>query len=46
MEMDENTLRAATENLSLPHDVIKLPTQGIFYKSKKSSLKSWLFNRN
>ena len=39
MEMDENTLRAATENLTLPHDVIKLPTQGIFYKSKKSSLK-------
>ena len=39
MEMDENTLRAATENLSLPHDVINLPTQGIFYKSKKSSLK-------
>jgi len=30
MEMDENTLRAATEGFNLPHDVIKLPTQGIF----------------
>jgi hypothetical protein len=37
--MDENVLRAATENFNLPHDVIKLPTQGIFYKSKKSSVK-------
>jgi hypothetical protein len=37
--MDENTLRAATEGFNLPHDVIKLPTQGIFYKSKKTSIK-------
>lgn len=39
MEIDENTLKAATEGFNLPHDVIKLPTQGIFYKSKKSSVK-------
>ena len=37
--MDENVLRAATENFNLPHDVVKLPTQGVFYKSKKSSVK-------
>lgn len=37
--MDENVLRAATENFNLPHDVVKLPTQGIFYKSKKTSVK-------
>jgi len=38
-KMDENLLKAATENFTLPHDVIKLPTQGIFYKSKKSAVK-------
>ena len=37
--MDENTLKAATENLSLPHDMVPLPTGGIFYKSKKKSVK-------
>ena len=26
-------------NLNLPHDVIKLPTGGVFYKSKKKSVK-------
>jgi len=26
-------------NFNLPHDVIKLPTKGVFYKNKKSSIK-------
>jgi hypothetical protein len=26
-------------NMDLPHDVVRLPSQGIFYKSKKKSLK-------
>ena len=37
--MDESLLHAATENFSLPHDVIALPSGGIFYKSKKKSVK-------
>ncbi len=27
------------ENFTLPHDVVQLPSQGIFYKNKKKSLK-------
>lgn len=27
------------QNFNLPHDVVKLPTGGVFYKSKKKSLK-------
>lgn len=27
------------QNITLPHDVIKLPSQGIFYKNKKKALK-------
>jgi hypothetical protein len=37
--MDADLLNAATENFNLPHDVIKLPSKGIFYKSKKSAVK-------
>jgi len=37
--MDEQVLQVATENFTLPHDIVKLPTGGIFYKSKKSSVK-------
>ena len=37
--MDAQLLQAATENFSLPHDVVPLPSKGIFYKSKKSSVK-------
>lgn len=37
--MDADLLKAATENFSLPHDVVKLPSKGILYKSKKSSVK-------
>lgn len=37
--MDSSLLNAATENFNLPHDVVILPTGGIFYKSKKKSIK-------
>ena len=37
--MDANLQQFGQENFSLPHDVVKLPTQGIFYKSKKKSVK-------
>ena len=37
--MDESLIKAATENFNLPHDVVILPTGGIFYKSKKKSIK-------
>lgn len=37
--MDENLIKAGTENFSLPHDVVTLPSKGIFYKSKKKSVK-------
>jgi hypothetical protein len=37
--MDEKTIQVATENFNLPHDVVQLPTGGIFYKSRKKSVK-------
>ena len=37
--IDENVRKAGAEGFNLPHDIVKLPTQGIFYKSKKSSIK-------
>lgn len=37
--MDENLIKAATENFDLPHDIIMLPSKGRFYKSKKKSVK-------
>jgi hypothetical protein len=37
--MDQELYKAATENFSLPHDVVVLPSQGLFYKSKKKSVK-------
>jgi len=37
--MDQNLINAATENFTLAHDVVKLPTGGIFYKNNKKSLK-------
>jgi hypothetical protein len=37
--MDADLLKAGTENFSLPHDVVKLPSKGIFYKSKKTAVK-------
>lgn len=35
----EDAIKYGQENFSLPHDVVKLPTGGIFYKSKKKSVK-------
>jgi hypothetical protein len=37
--MDNDLLKAGTENFNLPHDVVPLPTGGLFYKSKKKSVK-------
>jgi hypothetical protein len=37
--MDNQLLQAATENFTLPHDVVALPSGGRFYKSKKKSVK-------
>ena len=37
--MDENLIKAGTENFNLPHDVVPLPSGGIFYKNKKKSVK-------
>lgn len=37
--MDDQLLQAATESFSLPHDVVTLPSNGKFYKSKKKSVK-------
>ena len=34
-----NVYEAGTQNFNLPHDVVTLPTGGIFYKSKKKSIK-------
>ena len=35
--MNENQI--AQENFNLPHDVLALPSKGIFYKNKKKSIK-------
>lgn len=35
----EDEIKYGQQNFTLPHDVIKLPSKGIFYKSKKESLK-------
>jgi hypothetical protein len=37
--MDEQTRQYAQENLTLPHDVVPLPSEGVFYKNKKKSVK-------
>ena len=37
--MENDVYAAGQEGFSLPHDVIQLPTQGVFYKSKKKSIK-------
>lgn len=37
--MDENLIKAGTDNFNLPHDVVPLPSGGIFYKNKKKSVK-------
>lgn len=35
----EDNIKYGQENFSLPHDVIKLPSKGRFYKQKKESIK-------
>jgi hypothetical protein len=37
--MDNQTANYAQQNFTLPHDVVPLPSQGIFYKNKKKSVK-------
>ena len=37
--MEQNIIDAGTQGFNLPHDVVQLPSGGIFYKSKKKSIK-------
>jgi hypothetical protein len=37
--MDENLVKYGQENFTLPHDVVPLPSKGLFYKNKKKSIK-------
>jgi len=37
--MDNETREYAQQNITLPHDVVPLPSGGIFYKNKKQSIK-------
>jgi hypothetical protein len=37
--MDQNIIDAGTQDFNLPHDVVTLPSGGVFYKSKKKSIK-------
>lgn len=37
--MEPNLIQAGQENFNLPHDVVPLPSQGVFYKSKKKNIK-------
>ena len=37
--MDTQSRDYGQENFTLPHDVVPLPSQGIFYKNKKKSMK-------
>lgn len=37
--MDQNTQQYAQQDFTLPHDVVPLPSRGVFYKNKKKTLK-------
>lgn len=37
--MEQSLIEAGTQNFNLPHDVVSLPSQGVFYKNKKKSIK-------
>jgi hypothetical protein len=37
--MDNQTIDYGQQNFTVPHDVVQLPSQGIFYKNKKKSIK-------
>lgn len=37
--MEQSLINAGTEGFNLPHDIVTLPSGGIYYKSKKKSIK-------
>ncbi len=37
--MDSQFIQAATQDFNLPHDIVQLPSGGIFYRSKKKTIK-------
>ena len=37
--MDNQSREYAQQNLTLPHDVVPLPSGGVFYRNKKQSVK-------
>jgi len=37
--MEQSLMQAGQENFNLPHDVVILPSGGVYYKSKKKSVK-------
>ena len=37
--MEQDVYQAGQAEFNLPHDIIQLPSQGVFYKSKKKSIK-------
>jgi len=37
--MEDNTIQYGQQDFNLPHDVVTLPSKGLFYKNKKKSLK-------
>jgi hypothetical protein len=37
--MENNEIKYGQMNFNLPHDVVPLPSQGLFYKNKKKSIK-------
>lgn len=37
--MDANSMEYGHQNLSLPHDIVELPSGGMFYKNKRKSIK-------
>lgn len=37
--MEDRSLEYGQQNFTLPHDVVPLPSRGLFYKNKKKSLK-------
>jgi hypothetical protein len=42
--MEQNLIDAGQQNFTLPHDVVTLPSKGVFYKNKKSSVKVGYLN--
>jgi len=37
--MEQDIYKLGQDNFNLPHDVVQLPSQGVFYKNKKKSVK-------